>query len=67
MLSGLAFMGLVMAGRRVVPLSNIHLPPKSTGNTQEALVRPNMTEKLFTGTLSKNETKRNRSRALIQV
>ena len=42
-------------------LSKIHLPPKSTGNTQEAVapIRPDMTEKLFTGTLSKNETKRN--------
>ena len=28
------------SGRRVVSLSKIHLPPKSTGNTQEA-VAPN--------------------------
>ena len=41
------------SGRRVVSLSKIHLPPKSTGNTQEA-VAPSQ---LFTGTLSKNETK----------
>ena len=26
-----------LSGRRVVSLSNIHLPPKSTGNTQEAV------------------------------
>ena len=25
------------SGRRVVSLSKIHLPPKSTGNTQEAV------------------------------
>ena len=37
-------------------LNKIHLPPKITDNTQEAVA----TEKLFTGTLSKNETKRNR-------
>ena len=30
--------------------------PKSTGNTQEATARPDMTEKLFTGTLSNNES-----------
>ena len=33
--------------------------PKSTANTQEAVarLRPDMTEKLFTGTLSLNKTK----------
>ena len=41
-------------------LSKIHLPPKSTGNTQEEVARPDMTEKLFTGTLNKNETKSER-------
>ena len=39
------------SGHRVVSLSKTHLPPKSTGNTQEEGLRPNMTEKLFTGTL----------------
>ena len=39
------------SGRRVVSLSKIHLPPKkSTGNTQERWLRPDMTEKLLTGT-----------------
>ena len=33
-------------------------PTKGTGNTQEAVASPDMTEKLFTGTLSKNQTKR---------
>ena len=37
------------SGSRVVSLSKTHLLPKSTGYTKEAL----------TGTLSKNETKRN--------
>ena len=45
------------SGRLVVSLSKIHLPPKSTGNTQEGVAHPNMTEKLFTGTLSENKTK----------
>ena len=47
------------SGRRVVSLSKTYLPPKSTGNTQEAVAPSNMTEKLFTGTLSikPNETK----------
>ena len=39
----------------VVSLSKAHLLPKSTGNTQEAGLRPNMTEKLFTGTLRINQ------------
>ena len=30
------------------------LLPESTGNTQEAVLRPDMTEKLLTGTLSLN-------------
>ena len=38
--------------RRVVSLSKIHLPPRKWW------LRPDITEKLFTGTLSKNETKR---------
>ena len=39
----------------VVSLSKAHLLPKSTGNTQEAGLRPNMTEKWFTGTLRINQ------------
>ena len=43
----------------VVFLSKIHLLHKSTGNIQEAvMLRLDMTEKLFTGTLRKKETKR---------
>ena len=40
------------SGRRVVSLSKIHLPPKKVLviNTQKGLLRPNMTEKLLTGT-----------------
>ena len=37
------------SGRRVVSLSKIHLPPKSTGNTQEAVApsaHDDMTESL---------------------
>ena len=51
--------GQFPSGHRVVSLSKIHLPPKSTGNTRKRRFHPDMTEKLFTGTLSKNETKRN--------
>ena len=39
----------------VVSLSKAHLLPKSTGNTKEAGLHPNMTEKLFTGTLRINQ------------
>ena len=40
----------------IVSLSKAHLLPKSTGNTQEAGLRPNMTEKkMFTGTLRINQ------------
>ena len=41
------------SGRRVVSLSKIHLPPKSP---RKQWLRPNMTEKLFIRTLSKNES-----------
>ena len=44
------------SGHRVVSLSKAHLLPKSTGNSNTQVtqrwLRPNMTEKLFTGTLS---------------
>ena len=46
------------SGRRVVSLSKIHLPPKVLVIHRKRRLRPDMTEKLFTGTLSKNETKR---------
>ena len=52
--------------RRVVSLSKKHLPPKSTGNIQEAVALSHMTEKLFTGTLSKNETKRKYAKLMPQ-
>ena len=39
------------SGHHVVSLSKTHLPLKSNGNAQEAGLRPNTTEKLFTGTL----------------
>ena len=42
------------SGRRVVSLSKTHLLSKSTGNKYPG---SDMTEKLLTGTLSKNETK----------
>ena len=53
------------SGRRVVSLANIFTQPttpqKRTGNTQEAVAPSgNMTEKLFTGTLSIKETEPNR-------
>ena len=47
------------SGRCVVSLSKIRLPPKSTGQPRKRWCRPDMTEKLFTGPLSKNKTKRN--------
>ena len=43
-----------LGSNRVVSLSKAHLLPKSTGNTKEAVAPPNMTEKLFTGTLRIN-------------
>ena len=48
------------SGRRVVSLSKIHLPPKSTGNTQKVITRKQLlrldrAEKLLTGTLSKTK------------
>ena len=45
------------SGRRVVSLSKIHLPPKRTGYRLPRMLwlRPDMTEKLFTGTLSKRK------------
>ena len=46
--------------RCVVSLSKVHLPSKSTQVIpRKRWLCPDMTEKLFTGTLSKNETKRN--------
>ena len=52
------------SGRRVVSLSKIHLPPKSTGYRLPRMLwlRPDMTEKLFTGTLSKRK-KNNKKKA----
>ena len=44
-----------LGSNHVVSLSKAHLLPKSTGNTQEVKARPNMTEKLFTGTLRINQ------------
>ena len=46
------------SGRRIVSLSKIHLPPKSTGNTQEAVALSRHDRKIVYWTLSKNETKR---------
>ena len=45
------------SGRCVVSLSKIHLPPKVLVIPRKRWLRPDMTEKLFTGMLSKNETK----------
>ena len=44
-----------LGSNRVVSLSKAHLLPKSTGNTRKRWLRPNMTEKLFTGTLRINQ------------
>ena len=50
------------SGRRVVSLSKIHLPPKSTGYTQEAVAQSRHDlKKLFTGMLGK---KRNQTKSL---
>ena len=46
------------SGRRVGSLSKIHLLPNVVVIPRKRWLRPDMTEKLFTGTLSKNETKR---------
>ena len=48
-------------GRRVVSLSKIYLPPKSTGNTQEAVAPSRHDRKInFWGVKQKrNETKQN--------
>ena len=39
-------------GRRVVSLSKIYLPPKVLVVSRKRWQRPNMSEKVFTGTLS---------------
>ena len=45
------------SGRRVVSLSKIHLPHKKVlVIPRKRLLRPDMTEKLFTGAFCKNET-----------
>ena len=48
------------SSRHVVPLSKIHLLPKSTGNTQELVLHPDMTEKFVYWDVKqkRNETKR---------
>ena len=45
------------SGRRVVSLSKTYIPPKVLVIPRERWLRPNMTEKLFTGTLSIKQTK----------
>ena len=45
------------SGRLIVSLSKIYSLPKTTGNTRKRWLRPDMTETMFTGRLSKNETK----------
>ena len=40
------------SGRRVVSLSKTYLPPKVLVIPRKRWLRPNMTEKLFTGTLN---------------
>ena len=45
------------SGRRVVTLSKTYLPPKVLVIPWKRWLRPNMTEKLFTGTLSFKQTK----------
>ena len=40
------------SGRRVVSLSKTYLPPKALVISRKRWLRPNMSEKLFTGTLS---------------
>ena len=51
------------SGRRVVSLSKTYLPPKVLVIPRKQWLRPNMTEKLFTRTLSikPNQTKTNAS------
>ena len=43
------------SGRCVVSLSKVHLPPKVLVIPRMLWLRPDMTEKLFTGTLSKRK------------
>ena len=43
------------SGRCVVSLSKVHLPPKVLVIPRMLWLRPDMTEKFFTGTLSKRK------------
>ena len=53
------------SSRLVVPLSKIHLPPeKVLVIPRKRWLHPDITEKLFTGTLSKNKTKQKASKLL---
>ena len=49
------------SGRRVVSLNKTYLPPKVLVIPRKRWLRPNMTEKMFTGTLSirKKQHKKN--------
>ena len=50
------------SGRRVVSLSKTYLPPKVLVIPRNRWLRPNMTEKLFTGTLSIKPNQTNQPR-----
>ena len=53
------------SGCRVVSLSKIHLSPKKALVIhRKRWLHPDMTEKLFTGMLSKNKTKPNEKKAI---